>query len=104
MKFPYHVYYNDVSYEPFEDVPMEEEKEKIEPETEPVNELLPFEPEPEENEETEPATKKLEYSKNEIMRMKVAQLRELGTSLGFENSDELTGADLKREIIRKLKL
>ena len=42
---------------------------------------------------------KPEYSKTDINRMPVAQLRELAGSNGINGADEMTGAELKKALI-----
>lgn len=45
-----------------------------------------------------------DYSKNDIMRMSTANLKELGAELGIEDADNKTGGALKPLIIEKLGL
>lgn len=42
------------------------------------------------------------YSKTEINRMPVAELKKLGEELGVLGFESMTGAELKKEIISKL--
>ena len=42
------------------------------------------------------------YSKTEINRMPVAELRKLGEELGILGFEAMTGAELKKEIISRL--
>ena len=44
------------------------------------------------------------YTKSEIQQMNVKSLRELATSEGIENADELSGTKLKELLIEKLGL
>lgn len=44
------------------------------------------------------------YSKSEIKRMSTADLREVAKANGYENADEMTGADLKVELIKHFNL
>lgn len=52
-------------------------------------------------EEISPANT-LNYSKTEINRMPVAELRRLGEELGILGFEEMTGAELKKEITNRL--
>ena len=45
-----------------------------------------------------------EYSRSDISRMAVADLKELAPKLGIEVTEESTGAKLKEQIIEKLAL
>ena len=45
-----------------------------------------------------------EYSRSDISRMAVADLKELAPKLGIEVTEETTGAKLKEQIIEKLAL
>ena len=103
MKFPYHVFHNGISYAPNEEVPIEDKPVKA-VETAKEEETVIEEPTYDMPEESTIVETKPKYTKTAISRMDIKSLKELGTSLGFENADELTGMDLKREIIRKLKL
>ena len=51
-----------------------------------------------------PTTTGYDYSKNDIMRMPKNELRELGSKLGIEDAENLTGGALKPLIINALKL
>ena len=44
------------------------------------------------------------YSKSDISRMSIADLKALAPTLGIEGTEESTGAKLKEEIIAKLGL
>ena len=46
----------------------------------------------------------VEYSRSDISRMAVADLKELAPKLGIEVTEESTGAKLKEQIIEKLAL
>lgn len=103
MKFPYHVFHNGVSYKPFEEVPIEEEPVKVE---EPVNEEVPFamnEPIIEDTPSESPV-KAVEYSKTDINRMNVTDLKELAKEYHIDGAEELKGADLKTALIKKFGL
>lgn len=99
MKFPYHVFHNDVLYAPFEDVPVENDNEK--PLVEESNEPILF-TEPETVSETPDEAPA--YNRTIVNRMKVEELKDLARNLGYNDVDNLTGMELKREIIRKLHL
>lgn len=40
-----------------------------------------------------------QYTKTDINRMSTAELKDLAKSVGFENTEEMTGADLKKNLI-----
>ena len=44
------------------------------------------------------------YTKREISRMPLSELKEIAKSEGFFNADELTGADIKKILIEKFNL
>lgn len=44
------------------------------------------------------------YTKTEIQRMNVAELREVATNLGLENADSMTGVQLKEYLISAYEL
>lgn len=45
---------------------------------------------------------KKKYSKTEVMRMPVKQLRKVAAEMGLENPDELIGSELKEWIVEHL--
>lgn len=45
------------------------------------------------------AEEKNKYTKTDINRMSTAELKDLAKSVGFENTEEMTGADLKKNLI-----
>ena len=47
---------------------------------------------------------KYDYTKNDIMRMNKAKLIELATELGIKGADDMTGGQLKPQIIKRLGL
>lgn len=47
---------------------------------------------------------KRQYTKTEINKMPLADLRDLGKILNIETVESKTGAEIKKEIIRKLNL
>lgn len=47
---------------------------------------------------------KAEYTKTEINRMSTAELKDLATSEGIEDADELKGGELKKVLIKKFNL
>lgn len=114
MKFPYHVFHNGVSYAPFTDVPIEEETTTAVEEDEKVEEVaeetLPFadESELEENSTPEitfgaPKTEK-KYTKTDIYRMNIDNLRNLARESGIRGYTKKKGADLKEELLQKFGL
>ena len=106
MKFPYTVKYNGVWYKPNEDVPMDNEtpvKAKAEPK-EPVKEVVKVEePEVEETPVEEPKAEPT-YTKTEINRMSIVDLRRLARKQGIKKAADKTGAELKAELIKLLNL
>lgn len=40
-----------------------------------------------------------QYTKTDINRMSTAELKDLAKNVGFENTEEMTGADLKKNLI-----
>ena len=44
------------------------------------------------------------YTKTEINRMPITDLKELASKKGIENAEELTGAELKKILIEKFEL
>lgn len=52
-------------------------------------------------EETEPheSNQEKKYTKTEISRMNVAELKELAIEIGIENASELNGGELKKLLI-----
>lgn len=48
--------------------------------------------------------KQTQYTKTEINRMSTSELKEVATSNGVENAEEMTGADLKKVLIEKFGL
>ena len=102
MKFPYHVYHNDVLYEPFEEVPIEEDSKAKDKETEDVEVIDEIE-ETEEIEEKEETVELPVYTKTEINRMPVAKLKVVARLYGYD-PNEMTGADIKKALINKLNL
>jgi hypothetical protein len=53
--------------------------------------------------ETEDREEKV-YTKTEINRMPITDLKELASKNGIENAEELTGAELKKILIEKFEL
>lgn len=45
-----------------------------------------------------------QYTKTTVNRMSTADLRELAISNGIENAEDMTGAELKKALIKKLNL
>ena len=113
--FPYRVVKNGIWYDAGKDVPdddnvmpVEEEKNEEEVEaTEQVEESEVKDEEPvsapveEEKKEFVPEPK---YSKRQIERMNVSDLRDVAVEVGIKDVQSKTGAELKRQIIEILKL
>lgn len=116
MKFPYSVKHNGVWYKPNEEVPINEPataETKAEPKEivkepvkveEPVIEETPVEEHavveiPVEETKTEPT-----YTKTEINRMPIVDLRRLARKHGVKKAADKSGAELKAELIDILKL
>lgn len=103
MKFPYHVFHNGVSYAPFEEVPIEEDSPEV---IETVEGERPFamnEPIVEDTPSESPV-KAVEYSKTEINRMNIADLKELAKNNDIDGAEEMKGADIKTALIKKFGL
>ena len=49
-------------------------------------------------------TKEVQYTKTEINRMPTAELKALAKEQGVKNAEDMTGADLKVELIKKMGL
>lgn len=96
MKFPYHVYCNDTSYAPFEEVPIDEpikEPKKVVAET--VEEIkIPAVEE----------TKAFKYTKTDVNRMPIGELKSVAKEFGIANAETKNGAELKKELIEKFGL
>lgn len=45
-----------------------------------------------------------QYTKTTVNRMSTADLKELAISNGIENAEDMTGAELKKALIKKLNL
>lgn len=52
----------------------------------------------------ETVSEEYEYTKTDINRMPINELKELATKKGIENADDLTGAELKKILIDKFGL
>lgn len=46
----------------------------------------------------------VQYTKTDINRMSTAELKEIAKKHGIKNAENMTGADLKVELIKKLRL
>ncbi len=84
MKYPYLVVYNGVEYPPFSDVPIGEEAKTEEVVTEEV---------------AEP-----KYTKSQINRMSITELKKIAKAEGIKGYGAKTGAELKTELITKFGL
>lgn len=87
MKYPYHVKHNGVDYAPFEEIPNDVVTPAVMDATERENDTVA-----------------VEYSKTDINRMPIVELRDLAKAnciKGFENK---SGGELKKNLIEKLGL
>lgn len=102
MKYPYSVKHNGVWYAPNEEIP---ENSKVpvvkdEPKVEkPVEEVAKESAEEKVEEPKEPT-----YTKTEINRMPIVELRRLARKHGIKKAADKSGAELKAELIDILKL
>lgn len=90
MKFPYLVVHNHVEYPPFTEVPIGEktsEKAEVEQEIEEKAEVV-----------------ESNYTKTEINRMSLADLRKVASENNVEDADTKSGAELKKNLIAILGL
>lgn len=97
MKFNHRVKFNGVYYEIGQNVPMEENKAENKANTKPQVVL-----ETKVEEVKEVVAEIPTYSKTEINRMSTADLKELAKEQGID--DELSGADIKKALIKKFGL
>lgn len=97
MKFNHRVKFKGVLYEVGQDVPMEEVKAENKANAKP-QEVLKTKVEEEKEEVAEIPT----YSKTEINRMSTADLKKLAKENGID--DSLSGAEIKKELIKKFEL
>lgn len=87
MKYPYHVKHNGVDYAPFEEIPNDVVTPAVMDATERENDTVA-----------------VEYSKTDINRMPIADLRALAKAQGIEKSEVKSGGELKKNLIEKLGL
>jgi hypothetical protein len=85
MVYPYSVKFKGVYYKAGADVPEKDDSVGV------VDNAIPF------LEESNPEPKT--YTKTEINRMAIAELKELAESVGIENAKETSGAKLKEKLI-----
>ena len=105
MKFNHRVKFKGVLYEVGQDVPMEENKAENKANTKPQEVLKTKVEEVKESADFSAdfsADKKSAYSKTDINRMSTADLKELAKEQGID--DELSGADIKKALIKKFGL
>lgn len=95
MKFPYAVTHNGITYKPNEEIP--ESGAKV---VEPIKEVEPTK----NNDAPLVENKAVEYSKTDINRMSTADLKVLAKANGVKDVDAKSGADLKKELIKKFDL
>lgn len=106
MKFPYSVKHNGVLYAPNEEIP--------ENDAAPIVKDVPKVEKPVEKVKEEKTEKKVEkpveipveptYTKTEINRMPIVELRRLARKHGVKKAADKSGAELKAELIDILKL
>lgn len=102
MKYPYSVKHNGVWYEPNVEIPENSKAPvvKDEPKAEkPVEEVVEESAEEPVEEPVEPT-----YTKTEINRMPIVDLRRLARKHGVKKAADKSGAELKAELIDILKL
>ena len=104
MKFPYSVKHNGIWYAPNTEVPTDEKAPvKDEPKAvEPVKEVI--ESAEEKVEEPEEVPVEPTYTKTEINRMPIVDLRRLARKHGVKKAADKSGAELKAELIELLNL
>lgn len=99
MKYPYHVFYNNKSYAPFEEVPDGNEEIKEESVADAVEDAVE-----EIKEEAEEVAEEPKYTRTVINRMNVETLKKVAKENGISKIDGKSGADLKKLLIEKLGL
>lgn len=97
MKFPYHVRHNGIDYAPNTEVPMDKVSAEVVEEV--VKEVVEKETSSEEVIEDAP-----KYSKTEINRMPIDELKKLAKAEGFDDADAMNGSDIKKALIEKFGL
>lgn len=102
MKFNHRVKFNGILYEVGQDVPMEEVKSENKANTKPQEVLKTKVEEVDENRNAQRLVTSDGYTKTEINRMPTADLKELAKEQGID--DELSGADIKKALIKKFGL
>lgn len=101
MKYPYHVKYNDVMYEPYEEVPNDVKVVETKEQPRAIEETVARE---EVKEEPKVVQQKVTLNKTDINRMSVADLKKLASKVGIVGYEDKSGATLKSEIIAKFNL
>ena len=102
MKFNHRVKFNGILYEVGQDVPMEEVKAENKANIKPQEVLKTKVEEVDENRNAQRLVTSDGYTKTEINRMPTADLKELAKEQGID--DELSGADIKKALIKKFGL
>lgn len=102
MKFNHRVKFNGILYEVGQDVPMEEVKAENKANIKPQEVLKTKVEEVDENRNAQRLVTSDGYTKTEINRMSTADLKELAKEQGID--DELSGADIKKALIKKFGL
>ncbi len=96
MKFPYLVTHNGIDYPIGADVPIEEETAPVKQEETVIDTVEEKVEEPTIEEPT------FEYTKTEIKRMPIAELKKIAKANDID--DTMSGADIKEAIIKKFGL
>ena len=102
MKFIHRVKFNGILYEAGQDVPTEENKAVEKANTKPQEVLKTKVEEVDENRNAQRLVTSDGYTKTEINRMSTADLKKLAKEQGID--DELSGADIKKALIKKFGL
>ena len=102
MKFNHRVKFNGILYEVGQNVPIEENKAENKANTKPQEVLKTKVEEVDENRNAQRLVTSDGYTKTEINRMSTADLKELAKEQGID--DELSGADIKKALIKKFGL
>lgn len=90
MKYPYAVTYNGITYKPNEEIPMDKPVDTVK---ETVVEEAPAK-----------EVKAFAYTKTDVNRMPIGDLKSVALEFGIENAETKSGAELKKELITKFGL
>ena len=102
MKFNHRVKFNGILYEVGQNVPIEENKAENKANTKPQEVLKTKVEEVDENRNAQRLVTSDGYTKTEINRMPTADLKKLAKENGID--DGLSGADIKKALIKKFGL